>query len=108
MKFIAVSAIAGKDATIEISCTLIAVVTSPIQVVEVKSESHALIYIGREIRLEAIFTSDLITSFIVSDIGIRNVAVGEIHLTGTLEEKACIRLEKQRCFCAIVAFSEKT
>ena len=108
MKVVSVSAVTGEDASVIIGCPLIGVIATPIEVIEVEPECHTLVHIGREISLETVLTDNLIACFIVSKVGIRDIAIGEIHLTGSLEEETRIRLQEKLRIRTIVALTEQS
>lgn len=78
--------IAGEYSGIEVRCGLVLVVSPSVQIVNVEAERQPLVDVYREIGLEAFFTVDLISCFIVGKIGERYITVGKFHFIGADEE----------------------
>ena len=94
LHLIAVANITTENCRIEISRILVIIISSSVQVIYVKTESQLLVYIDREIRLKAFFSVYFITGFMIRQIGIRYVTIGEIELRRRIKklEKGSIKI----------------
>ena len=86
LQLVAFANITSEYAGIEVRSRLIGVVSTSVQVIEIEAKCQPFVYIDRKIRFESLFTVYLITRFIISQICIRNITVGEEYLIGTNKE----------------------
>ena len=97
--------VAGKEAGVEVGGGLVGVVATAVEVVNVEAESQALVGIDREVGFEALFAVHLAAGLVVGQVGVGNVAVGEVHLVGAQPE-AGERLQEEGYVVACGALVE--
>ena len=87
--------VAGKESCIEVGGRLVLVVSASIKVVDVEAERHPFVGIHGEVGFEALFPIELVSSLVISQIGVRYVAVGEFKIAWR-EVETRHGFEKQR------------
>ena len=86
LHLIAFADIAGKEAGVEEGCRLVGVVAASVEVIDVESESQALVGVHREVGLEALFTVHLAACLVVGQVREGDVAVREAEVAGAEQE----------------------